>query len=145
MHTLYRIQLVLLLLFAGSAAMAQKITYSEPEKDDYKSTEFEIIGRVAGNILVYKTDRGDYVVSVYDNTMQLKNRVKLDFLPRKVISMDFVAYPDKVLMIYQFQRKDAVFSLCATMSPDATYPDRFHPHWYIFQRKQGIFCGCIGR
>ncbi|MBS0029376.1 hypothetical protein ACTJJ0_16230 [Chitinophaga sp. 22321] len=123
MHTLYRLQLVLLLLFAGTAAMAQKITYSEPEKDDYKSTEFEIIGKVAGNILVYKTDRGDYVVSVYDNAMELKNRVKLDFLPRKVISMDFVAYPDKVLMIYQFQRKDAVYSFCATMSPEATFSE----------------------
>ena len=123
MHTLYRIPLLLLLLFAGTASMAQKITYSEPEKDDYKSTEFEIIGKVAGNILVYKTDRGDYNVSVYDNTMQLKERVKLDFLPRKVISMDFVAYPDRVLMIYQFQRKDAVYSFCATMSPDATFAD----------------------
>ncbi|QJB35242.1 hypothetical protein HF329_29640 [Chitinophaga oryzae] len=123
MHTLYRIQLLLMLLFAGSAAVAQKISYSEPEKDDYKSTEFEIIGKVGGNILVYKTDRGDYSVSVYDADMQLKERVKLDFLPRKVISMDFVAYPDKVLMIYQFQRKDAVFSFCATMSPEARFSD----------------------
>lgn len=123
MHTLYRLQLVLLLIFISTAAMAQKITYSEPEKDDYKSTEFEIIGRVAGNILVYKADRGDYVVSVYDNEMQLKDRVKLDFLPRKIISMDFVAYPNKVLMIYQFQRKDAVYSICATMSPDAKFAD----------------------
>ncbi|WP_143304870.1 hypothetical protein [Chitinophaga vietnamensis] len=124
MHTLSRIQLLLLLLlFAGTTAMAQKISYSEPEKDDYKSTEFEIIGKVAGNILVYKTDRGDYAVSVYDNTMQLKERVKLDFLPRKVISMDFVAYPNKVLMIYQFQRKDAVYSFCATMTPDAKFLD----------------------
>ncbi|MFB6455219.1 hypothetical protein ACE38W_08120 [Chitinophaga sp. Hz27] len=121
MHTLYRIQLLILMLFATSTAIAQKISYSEPEKDDYKNTEFEIIGKVSGNILVYKSDRGDYAVSVYDNGMELKQRVKLDFLPKKVISMDFVAYPDRVLMIYQFQYKDAVFSYCATMSPDATF------------------------
>ncbi|MFY0252410.1 hypothetical protein ACDQ55_00500 [Chitinophaga sp. 30R24] len=123
MYTLYRLQFLLLLFFASTAAMAQKITYSEPEKDDYKSTEFEIIGKVGGNILAYKTDRGDYVVSVYDGEMQLKDRVKLDFLPKKVISMDFVAYGNKVFMIYQFQRKDAVYSFCATMSPDARFYD----------------------
>ncbi len=101
--------------------MAQKITYSEPERDDYKSTEFEIIGRVSGNILVYKSDRGDNAVSVYDNAMQLKQRVKLDFLPKKVISVDFIAYPGKVFMIYQFQRKDAVYSVCAIMNPEGKF------------------------
>lgn len=118
---LYRFSLLACLLLCGGSLMAQKISYSEPERDDYKSTEFEIIGRVGGNILVYKSDRGDNAVSVYDNTMQLKQRVKLDFLPRKIISMDFVAYPNKVFLIYQFQRKDAVYSVCATMNPEAKF------------------------
>ena len=112
----------LLFLWSG-AVMAQKITYTEPEKDDYKSTEFEIIGRVSGNILVYKSDRGDYVVSVYDNAMQLKDRVKLDFLPKKLISVDFINYADKVYMLYQFQRKEAVYSFCATMNGDGKFND----------------------
>ncbi|WP_298731850.1 hypothetical protein [uncultured Chitinophaga sp.] len=118
---LYRFSLLVCLLFCGGSLMAQKITYSEPERDDYKSTEFEIIGRVGGNILVYKSDRGDNAVSVYDNAMQLKERVKLDFLPKKVISVDFIAYPGKVFMIYQFQRKDAVYSVCATMNPEGRF------------------------
>ncbi len=121
MHRLYRIHLLLIMLLAGSAVMAQKITYTQPEKDDFKNTEFEIIGKVGGNILVYKSDRGSYAMSVYDNSMELKERVALDFLPKKVISMDFVAYPNKVLMIYQYQYKDAVYSFCATMSPDAKF------------------------
>ncbi len=98
------------LMLCASLAMAQKITYSEPERDDYKTTEFEIVGRISGNILVYKADRGEYHISVYDNGMQLLDRVKLDFLPKKLISVDFVSYPDYSYMIYQFQRKDAVYS-----------------------------------
>lgn len=121
MHVLYRFCLIACLLFGSSSLMAQKITYSEPERDDYKSTEFEIIGRVAGNILVYKSNRGDYAISVYDNAMQLKERVKLDFPPKKMISVDFIAYPNKVFMIYQFQHKDAVFSFCARMNPDGHF------------------------
>jgi hypothetical protein len=112
----------LLVLWSG-AAIAQKVSYTDPEKDDYKSTEFEILGKVSGNILVYKSDRGDYAVSVYDNTMQLKERVKLDFLPRKLISVDFVSYADKIYMLYQFQRKDAVYSFCATMNGEGKFND----------------------
>jgi hypothetical protein len=112
----------LLVLWSG-AAIAQKVSYTDPEKDDYKSTEFEILGKISGNILVYKSDRGDYAVSVYDNAMQLKDRVKLDFLPRKLISVDFVSYADKVYMLYQFQRKDAVYSFCATMNGDGKFND----------------------
>jgi hypothetical protein len=112
----------LFLLWSG-VAIAQKVSYTDPEKDDYKSTEFEILGKVSGNILVYKSDRGDYAVSVYDNAMQLKERVKLDFLPRKLISVDFVSYADKVYMLYQFQRKDAVYSFCATMNGEGKFND----------------------
>ncbi|MCK7559242.1 hypothetical protein MKQ70_31455 [Chitinophaga sedimenti] len=49
MRSLFRLQLAALLLFAGTAA-AQKVTYSEPERDDYKTTEFEILGKIGGNI-----------------------------------------------------------------------------------------------
>ena len=115
MRIRYIVQIFALLL-CGTVATAQKVTYSEPERDDYKSTEFEIIGKISGNILVYKADRGDYHISVYDNGMQLKDRVKLDFLPKKLISVDFVNYGDKAYMLYQFQRKDAVYSFCGTVN-----------------------------
>lgn len=115
MRIRYIVQIFALVLFS-TIATAQKITYSEPERDDYKSTEFEIIGKISGNILVYKADRGDYHISVYDNGMQLKDRVKLDFLPKKLISVDFVNYGNKAYMIYQFQRKDAVYSFCGVVN-----------------------------
>lgn len=88
---------------------AQRITYSEPERDDSRNTEFEIIGKVGGNILVYKNNRGSYAMSVYDNDMRLKDRVEMDFIPRKLISVDFVPYSDHFLMIYQFQRREYVY------------------------------------
>src|SRR3954468_15519611 len=44
--------IVLLLTFLNS--QGQKIVYSEPEKDDSRRMNFEIIGKVAGNFLIYK-------------------------------------------------------------------------------------------
>ncbi|MEO8712000.1 MAG: hypothetical protein ABI405_07760, partial [Parafilimonas sp.] len=33
---------------------AQKITYSEPEKDDIRSVDFDVIGKINNRYLVYK-------------------------------------------------------------------------------------------
>ncbi len=99
--------LLVLLIFTGSA-IAQKITYSEPEREDSRRTIFEIIGRIEGNILVYKNNRSDNDISVYDNDMKLLNRVKLDVLDDRIINVDFIPYNDFAWMIYQFQRKNIV-------------------------------------
>ena len=91
-------------------AEAQQITYSQPQRNDYKNTEFEIIGKVGGNILVYTSFRDNYTVSIYDNLMALKADVPLPFLPEgKVINVDFVAYPDRYIILYQFLRKRSVY------------------------------------
>jgi hypothetical protein len=92
---------------------AQRITYSVPEKDDYRTLNFEIIGKVGGNFLVYKNIRNNNAVSVYDNNMQVKQRVDLDFVPDRTINADFVAYPDHFFIIYQYQRRSILYCMAA--------------------------------
>ncbi|GAA4303219.1 hypothetical protein GCM10023143_06410 [Compostibacter hankyongensis] len=107
----------LLPLVAG----AQQISYSQPEREDNaRNTEFEIIGSVGGNILVFKNNRNDYALSVYDDDMKLEQRVPLDFLPRNMLTVDFVPYADHFQMIYQFQRRDVVYCLGATLGADGS-------------------------
>src|SRR6266702_3143842 len=93
----------LLLVFSIFAGHAQgpKIVYSEPEREDSRRTSFEIIGKLNGNFLVYKSNRSDDAVCIYDIDMKLKERVKLDFTPDQVVNVDVVAYPDFFYMIYQ--------------------------------------------
>jgi len=86
----------------------QRITYSEPESQDTRALDFEVIGKVGGNFLVYKYVRSRYAVSVYDNDMKLKDRVELEFLPDKTINVDFVAYPDFTYIIYQYQKRSVL-------------------------------------
>ncbi len=52
------------------AAFAQRITYSLPERDDTRTLNFEIVGKISGNFLVYKNIRTKNAISVYDNNMQ---------------------------------------------------------------------------
>jgi hypothetical protein len=58
---------------------AQRISYSEPEKDDVRSIDFDIIGKLNNQYLVYKQVRTSHAISVYDNSMKLLQRVNMDF------------------------------------------------------------------
>ena len=98
--------------------IAQKITYSEPEKDDSRSLQFEVIGKVGGNFQVFKSIRNKFAVSVYDNDMKLKDRVDLDFLPEKTINVDFVAYPDFCYLVYEYQKRSVLHCMAAKIDAD---------------------------
>lgn len=103
----------LVLLLSICFANAQRVIYSEPDKNDYRQTEFEIIGKVAGNLLIYKNTRSSYAMSVYDFDMKQKERVKMDFLPDRIINADFLAYPDYCYMFYQYQKRNVVYAMAA--------------------------------
>ncbi|MFN5937863.1 MAG: hypothetical protein ACK43L_07415, partial [Sphingobacteriales bacterium] len=105
MLTTCRNLILLLLLTISIPSAAQRIFYTEADKDDYRQMNFEIIGRVGGNINVYKNFRARHDLSVYDNEMKLKSKTRLEFLPERVLNLDFVVYQDFYWMIYQYQKK----------------------------------------
>lgn len=108
-----RIAACLLLLCSVYTVSSQRIIYSEPDKNDYRQTEFEIIGKISGNLLIYKNVRNSCAISVYDLEMNQKDRVKLDFLPDRIINADFLAYSDYCYIFYQYQRRNVVYAMAA--------------------------------
>jgi hypothetical protein len=91
-------------------AQAPRITYTEPEREDSRRTEYEIIGKVGGNFVIYKNNRTTSDICVYDNEMKLKERVKMDYVQQdKLINIDFVAYSDYFYAFYQYQRRNVVY------------------------------------
>src|SRR6476660_4092685 len=86
--------IVFLTTFASLSVSAQRISYTEPERDDTRRTNFEIIGKVGNNILIFKNNRNENDISVYDNDMKLLNRVELNYMNDKWINVDFIPYPD---------------------------------------------------
>ncbi|MBZ5858279.1 hypothetical protein [Flavihumibacter profundi] len=100
-----------LLFFTGQGGIAQapKVVYSQPERDDTRQTNFEIMGKLGNDVLVYKNNRSNHKLSVYDSEMALKENVDLDFFPDKTISMQYITYPDKILVFFEYQRKRVVY------------------------------------
>lgn len=100
--------IICIFIATSTTSFSQQITYSEPENNDTRTLDFEIIGKVSGNYLVYKHIRNSYAISVYDNSMKSIGKTDLEFMPEKVMNVDFVAYPDYAYMIYQFQKKNVL-------------------------------------
>ena len=104
-----------ILIFIGYLfpAFSQRVIYSEPNNNDTRQTNFEIIGKINGNIQVYKKLRDNHEMSIYNLDMKEIDRIKLDFVPDRIINSDFLAYPDYSLMFYQYQKKNVVYCMAA--------------------------------
>lgn len=109
-----KLKWILLIAFISPLlTFSQRITYSETEREDTKAVNFEVIGKISGNFLVYKNIRFKHAISVYDNDMGLIERVDLDFIPDKTFNIDFIAFPDFSYLIYQFQKRSIVHCMLA--------------------------------
>jgi len=101
-----------------SAAFSQQITFSEPESQDSRSLDFQIIGKIHDNYLIYKNIRDNYAICTYDNSMRLLNRIDLRFLPDKTLNVDFITYPDFAYLIYQYQKRNAIYCEAVKINAD---------------------------
>ena len=110
-----RFFLKLLLLFLPVLSFSQQITFSDPVREDKNTLDFNIIGKVGDNILVFKNVQSRYAVSIYGDDMSMKDKVALDFMPDKSFNVQYVAYPDFFYLIYQYTKKSIVYCMAAKL------------------------------
>ena len=96
-------------------AMAQRIIYSDPDKDDTRRLNFEIVGKINGNFLIYKYVRNKSWITVLDNDMKQLAREEQDYVPAndRVINVDFFPYSDHAYMVYQYQKRNVVYCMAS--------------------------------
>ena len=113
-------QKTIFLLFASillicSGLKAQRIVYSEPDRDDSRTVNFEIVGKMNGNILVYKSYQNMHFISVFDADMKQIEKNKLDFINDKVQDVDLIQYPDFIYLFYQYQKRGVYYAMVAKL------------------------------
>ena len=101
--------------FTFLTTTAQKISYSEPEREDNKRTNFDILGKIGSNYLVYKNNRNEHDMAVYTADMRLNNKVDLNPNNERWINVDFITYPNHAWMIYQYQQKSVVYCMATRL------------------------------
>jgi len=94
----------------STPSLGQRIVYSQPGNDDTRRMNFEVIGKVSGNFLIYKNTQGKSYVSVYNNNMEEVSKIEQDYIPDdRLINVDFFPYSDFSYLIYQYQKKNVVY------------------------------------
>jgi hypothetical protein len=106
---------ILFLVFFSAPVCSQQITYSDYDRDDARDMNFEIIGKMNGNFLVYKNLRWKHRLVIFDNEMNTKEIIPLAFFPEKTLNVDFVTYPDHFFMVYQYQKNSIVHCMSVKM------------------------------
>jgi hypothetical protein len=102
-------------IITGFSLSAQKIVYSEYDRDDTRRMNFEIAGKIGGNFLIYKNVRNTGWISVLDNDMKQIAKVEQDYIPDndRIINVDFFSFPDFCYMIYQYQKRSIIYCMAA--------------------------------
>ncbi|HVZ26309.1 MAG TPA: hypothetical protein VG842_09655 [Sediminibacterium sp.] len=98
-----------------ASGMAQQVIYSQPDREDPRTLNFEVLGKIGGNILVYKNYRDVHFMAVFNNEMQQIQKKKLDFANFRLLGTDFIAYPDFAYMIYQYQHRSIIYCMAAKL------------------------------
>jgi len=111
--------LFLFLFIAPINSNAQTVNISDYDREDTRDMNFEIIGKLNSNILVYKNIRSRHKINIFDKDMNTLETVRLDFIPDKTFNIDFVAYADYFYMIYQYQKGTILHCMAVKMDARA--------------------------
>ena len=110
MKQLYSFIIILLL---NNNVFSQKIIYTQPDRDDSRDMRYEIIGKMNGNFLVYKTSSTLHYICVFNNEMQQIAKEKQDYITDRVFNVDFLQYPDFSYLFYQYQKRNIIYCMAS--------------------------------
>ena len=88
-------------IFPLQAQDPGNVRYSPFESFDLRTGDFSVVGRVNDHIYAYQASADGHYLHAYDDTMAKVATVVLDFFPRRVGNVRFVAYPQKMVVLYQ--------------------------------------------
>jgi hypothetical protein len=91
----------LILLCFALSGNTQSILYTPYEKFDLRTGDYSVVGKVGGLIYTYRASADGYFLDAWNDSMERKATVILDFFPQKIYGTRFIAYPDKIIVLFQ--------------------------------------------
>ena len=108
---------LLVYLLSVSCIKAQNITYSVVHTENSRDVSFEILGKVGPNFLVFKSLGWKNIIQVFDRNMKELSNERLKFMPDQTLNVDFITYPDYVVLVYQHKKNNTL--VCDAIRIDA--------------------------
>jgi len=101
MSRLARLLLALLLIVAAYPSFSQKVVYSDFVPYDIRNSDVSIVGKVNGTLYTFRSYNSEYFLEAYDDAMNRKATVILDFFPRRIYSVRFIPFENQMMALYQ--------------------------------------------
>lgn len=99
-------------------AQSQDVYLGKFNKTSINNVFFEPVGRVGDMIYTFRATNNDYFLDAYNDSMEMIATVALDFFPKKVEYVDFVNYPDKIIVMYNVLEKGSLILYGAILDKD---------------------------
>lgn len=105
-----------------NVAGAQSIVYADVNNTDVPKMNFEIIGKLASNYLIYKEVKGSHQIAVFNENMQQLQTVPITLLPKKneLLDVSFFTFSNFAYLVYQFQQGNIVFCNAARVEANGS-------------------------
>jgi hypothetical protein len=104
-HLVYSV----VLMISFQPLFCQNITYSVTHNENANDVNFEILGKVGDNYLVFKNIVWKNIIQVFDKNMVELSNERLRFMPEKILNADFITYPDYFVIVYQYKKGSIVY------------------------------------
>lgn len=110
------ILLLTFLLAFSPALLAQDVYYGRAQQFSASAGDFNVVGRTGDRIYAYRVTNDAYFLDAYDDSMDLKATVALDFFPKKVAEVQFHNYNDHLLVLYQVLERGSMYMMGAVLN-----------------------------
>lgn len=107
--------LLLMAICIGKAAIAQEVTYSQYDKFDFRNGDYAVVGMIGDRLYNYRNTSDGAMLDAYDDSMNKIATVLLDFFPQKIYQTRFIAYTDKIIILYQSLEGNKVVQYAALL------------------------------
>jgi hypothetical protein len=115
MNRLRAVLILCISLLLFQAATAQNVYYSPYEKFDFRGGDFAVVGKVNGRLYTYRASSEGFYLDAYNDVMERQATIVLDFFPSKIYQTKFVAYADKIIILYQAIRENRIIQYAALL------------------------------
>lgn len=110
---------LLVLLQRAVPVGAQAVIYTPYEKFDIRNGDFAVVGKCGGRLYTYRSGSEGAYLDSWDDSLNRIATIVLDFFPDKISNTKFIAYPDKMIVLYQAQERGTVNQYAARLDAEA--------------------------
>jgi hypothetical protein len=105
----------LLLLCITLSTHAQSIVYTPYEKFDLRTGDYSVVGKIGGLVYTYRASSEGYFLDAWNDSMERQATVILDFFPEKIYDTHFIAYTDKIIVLFQSNEHGKIIQQAALL------------------------------